>query len=390
MSGISSRAGNVSGSPFSNSLDDVYMRLALALGSRGLGQCWPNPSVGAVVAEPANGQILSSGWTARGGRPHAEAIALAEAGYLARGATLYATLEPCSHWGKTPPCADAIIRAGVARVVYGAVDPDPRVAGAGLARLREQGVEVIESSLKREARWLALGHALRVTAQRPFVQMKLAVDAAAHVPAGSGGAPVWVTGETARAYGHMLRAQADAILIGHGTLAADDPELTCRLPGLSARSPVRIVMAGNLDIPLRSKLASSARDVPVWAIGAHDASAENRARLEDAGVRCITAERRYDGRLDIQSALQALASRGVTRLLIEGGPAIANSFHAAGAIDEIVIFQADRCLSGEKLAIFEGRGLDAISTDPRYELVETRPIGSDRMFVYRRKDYWQD
>lgn len=372
-----------------HSLDKTYMTLALALAQRGLGQCWPNPSVGAVVAAPDDGRILSSGWTAAGGRPHAEAIALAEAGESARGATLYTTLEPCSHWGKTPPCAEAIIRAGISRVVYGVVDPDRRVAGSGIALLQRQGVEVVESVMAREARWIALGHALRVTAQRPFVQVKLAVDAEGYVPAGAG-APVWVTGKAARAYGHLLRAEADAILIGQGTLAADDPELTCRLPGLAARSPLRIVMAANLDIPLRSKLVISAKDVPVWAVCGPDAGQERQGRLEDAGVTCLTVERGQDGRLDIPSALQAFASRGFTRLLVEGGPAIANSFHAAGAIDELVIFQADSNLSGGKLAIFGGRGLEAISADPQYQLAEMRSIGGDRMLVYRRKDFWRD
>ena len=221
------------------------MAIAARLAERGLGSTAPNPAVGAVVVEPSTGIVLGRGWTQPGGRPHAEPEALARAGARAAGATLYVTLEPCSHFGKTPPCVDTIIAAGVKRVVCGIEDPDPRVAGRGIARLRDAGIEVVRGVLRERCHSITLGHILRVTERRPFVQLKMAVDAEGNVPRGGGGQPTWVTGALSRARGHLLRARADAILIGHGTLIDDNPELTCRLPGLAARSPVRVVLVGN-------------------------------------------------------------------------------------------------------------------------------------------------
>ena len=249
--------------------DAANMSLALALGKRGLGQCWPNPSVGAVVAEPS-GRIVSCGWTGSGGRPHAEAIALAQAGDAARGATLYATLEPCAHWGKTPPCVDTIITAGIARVVYGVVDPDPRVAGRGVNKLRENRIEVVQGPFAAEARWQTLGHELRVTARRPFMQLKLAVDGDGLVPAGGGGMPVWATGQEARALSHLIRAEADAIMVGYGTVLADDPDLTCRLPGLSWRSPVRVILSTDGRFSRYSRMLKNLSTAPLWIFIAAD------------------------------------------------------------------------------------------------------------------------
>jgi len=387
MSGISSRAGEAKRALTLKSHDLAAMTLALALGKRGLGQCWPNPSVGVVIADSRTGQIISCGWTGRGGRPHGEAIALAAAGEAARGATLYATLEPCSHWGKTPPCADALIASGIQRLVYGGVDPDPRVSGQGLARLRAHGVEVIEGPLPREARWLALGHELRVTAKRPFVQLKLALDADGMIPAGNG-APVWATGEDARAYGHLLRAQADVIIVGSGTVAADDPELTCRLPGLADHSPVRVVLARDAALPRNAKLFRQAAQFPLWVIGCADPPPKNKAELDRAGATYIAVQAGPGGYPDVGAALHALAERGITRVLLEGGPKVAAAFLAADVIDEAVIFAGTGRSPGERIAPFGPAGMRKLIARDGVQLVSTGTIGPDRVSVYRRREFW--
>jgi diaminohydroxyphosphoribosylaminopyrimidine deaminase/5-amino-6-(5-phosphoribosylamino)uracil reductase len=362
------------------------MALAIALGKRGLGQCWPNPSVGAVVVEPGSGRIISCGWTSPGGRPHAEANALADAGEAARGATLYATLEPCAHWGRTPPCSDAAIASGIARVVYGVIDPDPRVAGAGLSKLRAHDIQVATGPLTREARWLALGHELRITAGRPFVQLKIALDAQGMVPAGDG-TPVWATGEAARARGALLRAEADAILIGRGTAFADNPDLTCRLPGLEHRSPVRVVLSRNADLPPRAKMLANLDRAPVWVIHAEGASDANLAGLAALGVQCLAVPIAADGAgLDVEAVTRALAERGITRLLVEGGPSVAASFLHAGLVDEAVLFQGATAPDSPAIRPI---GLDALAEPRHFHLFQQIPAGADMMTTYRRAQFWQ-
>ena len=360
------------------------MALAIALGKRGLGRCWPNPSVGAVVVEPSSGQVISCGWTSPGGRPHAEVNALTDAGAATRGATLYATLEPCAHWGRTPPCSDAVIAAGIARVVYGVVDPDPRVAGAGLARLRAHGVSVTEGPLMAEARWLALGHELRITRGRPFVQLKLALDGDGMVPAGNG-APVWATGEVARTRGHLLRAEADAILVGRGTVLADDPDLTCRLPGLESRSPVRVVLSRNADLPAQAKMLRNLERARVWVVHAIDAPVENVSRLGAIGVECLAVETADNGGLDIRAVARTLAERGITRLLVEGGPLVSAGFLRADLVDEAVLFQSRTPIDG---ACLQPVGLSALSESAKYRLYQQTPVGADMMTVFRRAQVW--
>ena len=225
------------------------MSVALTMARRALGTVAPNPAVGAVVADTETGELIARGMTQPGGRPHAETEALKRAGDRARGKTVYVTLEPCAHFGKTPPCADALISSGVKRVVVGIEDPDSRTAGQGIARLRAAGIEVETGLMADEARWVTLGHILRVTEQRPFVQLKLALAADGSLPRGHDGKPAWVTSPEARARGHLMRAKADAILVGSGTVRDDDPELTCRLPGLEAQSPIRVVLSRDLDVP---------------------------------------------------------------------------------------------------------------------------------------------
>lgn len=386
---MSSSAENLSHSADEHALHNAHstMTLALALGRRGLGQCWPNPSVGAVVAGEG-GHIISCGWTGPGGRPHAEAVALARAGAAARGATLYATLEPCSHWGNTPPCADAIIESGIARVVYGVRDPDERVAGRGLKRLTDHGIEVVAGPLQREAHWLAMGHYLRHVRKRPFIQLKMAVDRAGQLPVGGAGMPVWATSTNARNYGHMLRAEADAILIGQGTLLADDPDLTCRLPGMAWRSPVRVVLSTNGRLNPYAKMLKNMSTAPVWLFGAPDMSQRRKDALEEIGTRVFTIPKNQLGRLHLRGVMQELANQGITRVLVEGGASLENNLLQEGLADEIIIFQGRKEITGPTLQPFSPSGLEAVVENPDFTLADQRHIGEDLMWIYRRTEYW--
>jgi len=290
-----------------NAEDARFMALALALGRRGLGRTWPNPAVGAVIVK--DGAIVGRGWTQPGGRPHAETEALRRAGAAARGATLYVTLEPCSHHGKTAPCADAIVAAGIARVVSAVVDPNPEVAGAGHWRLAQAGVVVEVGIGGEEARRAHAGHIRRVEAGRPHVILKLAVSADGKV-ARSDRRPAAITGEAVRALVHLMRARSDAVLTGIGTVLADDPLLTCRLPGMS--SPVRVVLDGTLRLPLASKLVATARQAPLWVVTSEAAELAREQAISAEGADVMRASAR-DGKLDLGSVLKLLARRGITR-----------------------------------------------------------------------------
>lgn len=368
--------------------DAAWMRQAVLMAERGLGATAPNPSVGAVLVR--DGVLLARATTQAGGRPHAETVALAAAGGAARGATLYVTLEPCAHHGKTPPCADAVIAAGVARVVAGIEDPDPRVAGRGLALLRAAGIEVVLGVEAKACRWVTLGHILRVTERRPFVLIKMALMDDLTVPHSSGGQPRFVTGPEARAAGHMLRAQSDAILVGAGTVRDDDPELTCRLPGMENRSPRRIVLDGKLEaLTPNTKLARTARDVPVWVFTSAEAPYDKRAALENMGVR-VTVLDAINSRPSIKAAVGLMAEDGVTRLMVEGGRAIWQAFAWRGLLDEAVVFVQ----WSEVLAQTWGKGsldepvtfqkLSRFQSLPAMDLAEQGTIGGDRFFRFER------
>lgn len=332
------------------------MNLALALGRRGQGQTWPNPAVGAVLVK--DGVIVGRGWTQKGGRPHAEVEALRRAGDNARGATMYVTLEPCSHHGKTPPCADAIIAAGVARVVSAVEDVNPEVAGAGHARLRAAGVAVDVGIGRDEALRDHDGHFRRMRDERPRVTLKLAVSADGMI--GKPGERVMLTGDAANARVHLLRAQHDAILIGIGTALADDPLLTCRLPGMESRSPVRIVLDRTGKLPPTSRLAQTAGEVPLWIAG----------RSAVAGAQAIP----YDG--DLAALLRDLAARGITRLLVEGGAHVAASFLKADLVDEAWVLSAPKSIGPGGIAA------PAISSSLAPRATET--FGEDTLTIYER------
>ena len=346
----------------SKAADQRFMQLALTLGRRGQGRTWPNPAVGAVVVK--DGVIVGRGWTQPGGRPHAEPEALARAGEAARGATLYVTLEPCSHVGKSPPCADAIIAAGVARVVSAIEDPNPEVAGQGHARLRAAGITVDIGLGAIEAARDHAGHFRRIRDKRPHVILKLAVSSDDKIGA-SGRKPVAISGEAAQARVHLLRAQCDAILVGIGTVRADDPLLTCRLPGMEARSPVRVVLDRSLRIPGSSRLVHSARETPLWVMTSNLSEAPAAMKLGAAGAQVIrVATTATPPGLDLMVALHALADKGITRLLVEGGARVASSFVAAGLVDEVWLVRGRDAIGADGVAALDALPLSAITQSP--------------------------
>lgn len=366
--------------------DELFMAEALKVGQTGLGRTWPNPSVGAVVVQHVDGvpRIVSSAATAPTGRPHAEPLALAAAGELARGSTLYVTLEPCSHHGRTPPCADAVIAAGVSRVVAAIEDPDHRVKGRGVARLRAAGIWVTVGVGAEQALFDHAGHIRRVTEGRPHVMVKMAVSAdgkAAH----AGPKPAVVTGPEARARAHLMRAHTDAILVGLGTVLADDPMLTCRLVGYESRSPVRLVLDAELDIPLTSALVRTACDVPLWVIAAEDAPAHRAAALNERGVEVLRAPRGADGRIHIPAMVKLLGLLGLTRLMVEGGPTTAARFLEAGVVDEVAVFRSPVILGSDAFPALAGRPLIRLTQPVGFAEVERAELGADHLVrLWRR------
>lgn len=358
-----------------------YMHVALELARRGLGGVWPNPAVGCVIARE---HIVGRGWTQSGGRPHAETEALARAGGLARGATAYVTLEPCAHHGQTPPCSDALIKAGIARLVAPIADPDPRVAGRGFAKLRDAGITVDVGPCAVEAAALNAGFILRTTANRPLVTIKIATSLDGRIATHSGESR-WITGEAARAFGHLLRAEHDAVLIGSTTAILDDAELTCRLPGLENASPVRVVADGRLRLPLTAKLVRTARRHPTWICTRPDADPVRQQAYRDAGVEILEIEPAADGLLDGTKMLAALAQRGITRLLVEGGSVMIAALVAQGFADRIAWFRAPKLIGGDGLAAVAPLGLANLAASPAFIRESARCFGDDLLETYRRR-----
>jgi len=364
--------------PIRDAEDARFMALALALGRRGLGRTWPNPAVGAVIVK--DGHIVGRGWTQPGGRPHAETQALARAGAAARGATLYATLEPCSHYGKTPPCADAIVAAGIARVVSALVDPNPEVAGAGHWRMAQAGI-VVEVGLNAdEARRAHAGHIRRVQDGRPHVTLKLAVSADEKVGL-AGRRPTPITGGRARNWVHLMRAMNDAVLTGIGTALADDPLLTCRLPGM--RSPVRVVLDGMLRLPLTGRLVTTARATPLWVVTAESAPPERERALAAQGVEVMRAAQ-TGGKLELAAVLKLLAGRGITRLMVEAGPILATAFLRADLVDEAVLFRSPTAIGADGLDALDGLPLSALTRSPRLKSTGREVLGADTVESFER------
>lgn len=361
-------------------LDHRFMQLALALGRRGLGRTAPNPAVGAVIVK--DGVIVGRGWTQPGGRPHAEPDALARAGEAARGATLYVTLEPCSHVGKSPPCVDAIIAAGISRVVSAIEDPNPQVAGQGHAKLRAAGIVVDVGMCADEAARDHAGHFRRVRDGRPHAILKLAVSPDDRIGI-AGGKPVAITGEAARARVHLLRAQCDAVLIGVGTARADDPLLTCRLPGMARRSPVRIVLDRMLRLSGDSKLVHSAREVPLWVMTSEMAEAPAAVKLGAAGVQVLRGRAHPHG-LDLANVLRTLSEKGITRLMVEGGAQVAASFVEAGLVDEVWLLRGPKEIGADGVAALGALPLGAITQSPSFRVRANENLDRDTLMIYER------
>jgi diaminohydroxyphosphoribosylaminopyrimidine deaminase/5-amino-6-(5-phosphoribosylamino)uracil reductase len=360
--------------------DVANMRAALGLARRGLGNVWPNPAVGCVIAR--DGRVIGRGWTQPGGRPHAETEALARAGAAAQGATAYVTLEPCCHWGRTPPCADALIAAGISRAVAATEDPDPRVAGGGIARLRQAGIAVETGLCEAEAAEINAGFFQRVRLGRPLVTLKLATSLDGRIATASGESR-WITGPAARERAHLLRATHDAVLVGTGTVLADDPQLTCRLPGLERRLPVRVALDRELRIPLDARLVAEARQTPTWLVAFPSADSQRRQALADAGVEIVVTEADAGGRIDLAATLAALGGRGLTRLLVEGGGRLAATLLRAGLVDRLVWLHAPLLLGGDGLPAVAELGLDALAAAPAFERISIEPVGADLLSTYR-------
>ena len=356
------------------------MRAALALARRGLGAVWPNPSVGCVIVN--DGRVVGRGWTQPGGRPHGETEALRRAGEAARGAVAHVSLEPCCHWGQTPPCVDALIAAGVRRVVVALEDPDPRVAGEGLRRLRAAGLDVEVGLCTEEAAEVNAGFLSRLRLGRPLVTFKLATSLDGRIAVATGESQ-WITGPPARDRAHALRASHDAIMVGTGTVVADDPQLTCRLPGLGHRSPVRVVIDRHLRISPASRIIADAPRVPTWVLTFRSADPGRRAMFLANRVTLIDVDDDGEGQIDLALALGALGELGITRLLVEGGARLAAAFFRARLIDRLVWVHAPLVIGGDGIPAIAGFDLAALADGRAFERLSTETIGDDVLTTFR-------
>jgi diaminohydroxyphosphoribosylaminopyrimidine deaminase/5-amino-6-(5-phosphoribosylamino)uracil reductase len=366
----------------SKAADQRYMQLALALGRRGQGRTWPNPAVGAVVVK--NGVIVGRGWTQPSGRPHAEPEALRRAGDAARGATLYVTLEPCSHFGKSPPCVDVVLAAGLSRVVSAIEDPNPEVAGQGHAKLRAAGIAVDVGLCAAEAACDHAGHFRRIRDKRPHVILKLAVSVDDKIGA-AGYKPLAITGDVARTRVHLLRAHSDAVMVGIGTVLADDPLLTCRLPGMEARSPVRVVLDRALRTPGDCRLVHSARATPLWVMTSETAEAAAAMKLGAAGAQVmrVPSDLAKPG-LDLTAALHALCEKGISRLMVEGGARVASSLVSAGLVDEIWLLRGPGAAGADGVPALDALPLAAITQSPTFRVRASETLDKDTLTIYER------
>jgi len=358
------------------------MHAALALARRGLGTTWPNPSVGCVIVR--DGRVVGRGVTSPGGRPHAEPNALAMAGEQTRGATAYVTLEPCCHWGRSPPCTDALIAAGITRVIAATGDPDPRVNGQGLTRLRTAGIAVTTGLLEADAQDILFGFSQRVTRGRPMVTLKLATTLDGRI-ATQRGESQWITGPAARRVAHALRGRHDAVMVGVGTVLADNPELTCRIAGFRPTPVVRVVADSHLRTPLTARLAATAGEIPTWFLTRQGTDPHRRAAFTDLGATVITLPGAAIG-VDLAAGLQALGQAGLTRLLVEGGSQIAAALLRADLVDRIAWFHAPAIMGADGWPAAQAFGVQALDQMPRFRRHCMSTIGDDMFSEYTREN----
>ncbi|WP_417816057.1 bifunctional diaminohydroxyphosphoribosylaminopyrimidine deaminase/5-amino-6-(5-phosphoribosylamino)uracil reductase RibD [Thalassospira alkalitolerans] len=361
--------------------DRHFMRVALSLSKRGLGNVWPNPSVGCVLVS-SQGMIIGRGFTKPGGRPHAERVALDEAGENSRGATAYVTLEPCSHFGKSPPCASGLIDAGVSRVVSALEDPDGRVSGRGHGMLHDAGVTVDVGLYNNEATHINAGFLSRVIRGRPLVTLKLAATMDGRSATNSGESQ-WITGARARESGHLLRANHDAILVGANTVLADDPTLTCRIPGRIDQSPLRVILDRKGKVPPSAKLALTSNSVPTWLITTEPLLDEVSEKFAKSGVKVISA-RCADSHFDLNDVLKQLGEHGLTRVLVESGGLLAASLIKENLIDRIVHFTAPSLMGADGKAMIAELGFERLSHIPHFRRTSIRAVGEDIEATYEK------
>lgn len=361
--------------------DVSHMNAALALARRGLGGVWPNPAVGCILVKGR--RVVGRGWTQPGGRPHAEVEALRRAGSDSRGATAYISLEPCSHHGQTPPCTEALIASGIRRAVIAIGDPDPRVSGRGEARLRAEGIAVTTGVSRAAAEGLNAGFFLKVTHGRPLVTLKAATTLDGRIATRTGDSQ-WITGADARIVAHRLRAEHDAVLIGSGTALADDPSLTCRLPGMESRSPLRVVLDGRLRLLPTSKLAQTALQTPTWVVTLTGVDEARRQALTAMGVSVIELEADCAGHPDPRAVLLELARRGLTRVMIEGGGVVASSFLEVGLVDRIVWFRAPRIIGADGIPAAASMEIENLEDAPLFFRTSVSEVAADVLEIYER------
>ena len=364
-------------------LDDAkWMEIALRLADRNIGNVCPNPSVGCLIVNGA--RIVGRGWTQAGGWPHAEVMALEQAGEKSAGATVYTTLEPCSHFGKTPPCSDALISARIKRLVGAMRDPDPRVDGEGFSKLRDAGIEVVEGILESEATELNRGFIARVTRNLPFVTLKMAMSIDSRTATKTGDSK-WITGEKARYSSHFLRSKHDAILTGIGTVLADNPILNTRISGLGNRSPTRIIMDTKLRLPVDSQIVSTATEYKTIIFTTGEAEKSKKRHIESFGLQVVTLTGNKSGRVSLIETLEVLAAKGINSVLVEGGGTLNTEFLRSDLIDEFLVYRAPIVLGGDGKAAVEALGISDLSAGATFERTEIASIGTDVVETYKRE-----
>lgn len=362
-----------------DSIDSRHMRAALALASRGLGNVWPNPAVGCVIASLDT--VIARGWTQPGGQPHAETEALNRAGDRAAGADAYITLEPCAHHGETPPCAESLVNAGIKRVFIPCRDPDPRVNGKGIEILKNANIEVVEGVENEFSRELNAGFFHRINDNRPLVTLKLATSLDGLIATQTGESK-WITGAASRQRSLAMRASSDAIAVGSGTVLKDNPNLTCRIPGLENRSPIRVIFDGRLRTPLDSDIVKSTREFSTWIVTVENADNDRLEKIMHAGLEVIKVKSDQSGSPDLSLALGALAERGITRLLVEGGRYLNSAFLRGNLVDRLVWFRAPSLIGGDGTSAVDALGVESLANALKVSRMHTELIGDDLLETY--------